>query len=286
MYEREKNNFDLEVAMKAKKIIILFVCFLLAGMVFLTAQQRYMLDDGQTTRFKLAKQSYERGKQLLVKKSYDRAEKAFKECLETFPKFSYADYFLGKLHYQKKKYVKALEHIEKAKENYKFISKFWLNTQLQYLSILRQQKSNMEEQVRDLEQLLVTKNYRGSDNRETAYAKEQEMKRHINTAKSDLQQVNDKIRTTVPQTPQMVAEYHFLHGNVLFKLKRYNDAYAEFIDAVKIRPDYGDAYINLANLNYMGRRYNEALLYLQKAEQYGAEMNPNFKKALLEALGK
>jgi len=270
-----------EVAMK-KKVLILFLLFTAVG--FLTAQQRYTLEEGETSKFKMARQLFERGKQLLAGDSYDRAEKAFKDCLEIFPKFSYAGYYLAHLYYQKKDYVTALALVEKAKEDYEFISDYWVKSQLQYLDLLRQEKMELEEKIREIKEIIAAKNYKARTPEEQM-AEQKDLEGQQSRAELDAREADERIKNTNPTAPEMAANYYFLHGNILFKLKKYNDAYAQYMEAVRINPDFGNAYNNLANLNFMGKRYKEALFYLEKAEKCGAVVNPKFKKDILLALG-
>lgn len=265
-----------------KKGLVIFLLF--AVVQFLSAQQRYTMEEGETSKFKLARQLYERGKQLLAGESYDRAEKSFKDCLEIFPKFSYAGYYLAQLYYEKKAYVDALSLVEKAMDDYEFISNYWVRYQLQYLEILRQQKMDLEEKIRDIKDIIVAKNFKGRTPEEQL-AEQKDLEAQQSRAELDLREVDERIKNTIPTAPEMAANFYFLHGNILFKLKKYNDAYAQYLEAVRVNPSFGNAYNNLANLNFMGRRYKKALFYLEKAEKCGAFVNPKFKKDILMALG-
>ncbi|MDQ1352908.1 MAG: hypothetical protein QG657_3214 [Acidobacteriota bacterium] len=264
------------------KILIFFLLFTVVQ--FLSAQQRFTMEEGETTKFKMARQLYERGKQLLAEESFDRAEKSFKDCLEIFPKFSYAGYYLAQLYYHKKDYVTALAMVEKAKEDYDYISNYWVKYQLQYLEILRQQKMDLEEKIRDIKDIIATKNFK-SRSPDMQMAEQKDLEGQQSRAELDLRDAEERIKNTIPTAPEMAASFYFLHGNILFKLKKYNSAYAQYLEAVRINPSFGNAYTNLANLNFMGRRYKEALSYLEKAEKCGAVVNPKFKKDILMALG-
>ncbi len=265
-----------------KKVVILFLLF--TAVQFLPAQQRYTMEEGETSRFKMARQIYERGRQLLAGESYDRAEKAFKDCLEIFPKFSYAGYYLAQLYYHKKDYVTALALVEKAKDDYEFISNYWVNSQLQYLDMLRSEKMELEEKIREIKHIIATRNFKARAPEEQM-AEQKDLEGQQSRAELDLREAAERIKNTIPTAPEMAANFHFLHGNILFKLKKYNGAYAQYMEAARVNPTFGNAYQNLANLNYMGRRYKEALFYLEKAEKCGAAVNPKFKKDILSALG-
>ncbi len=271
----------LEVAMK-KKVLALFLLFM--TIQFLSAQQRYTMEEGQASKFKMARQLYERGKQLLAGESFDRAEKSFKDCLEIFPRFSYAGYYLAQLYYSKKDYVMALALLEKAKEDYEYISDYWVKFQLQYLDMLRAEKMELEEKIRDINHIIATKNFKARTPEEQM-AEQKDLEGQFSRAQLDLRETEEKIKNTIPSAPEMAASFHFLHGNILFKLKKYNDAYAQYLETVRVNPSFGNAYNNLANLNFMGRRYKEALFYLEKAEKCGVVVNPKFRKDILMALG-
>ena len=62
--------------------------------------------------------------------------------------------------------------------------------------------------------------------------------------------------------------------------------YAQYLEAIKINPQHGNAYNNLANLYFMAKQYQKALDCLNKAEANGAEIKPELKKATLKALEK
>jgi tetratricopeptide (TPR) repeat protein len=88
------------------------------------------------------------------------------------------------------------------------------------------------------------------------------------------------------ETYAIPAEYSYLHGNLLIRQKRFEEALAEYEKAIVAEPKHGKALNNIANIYYMGRQYDKALAYIERAESVGAPVNPDFKKAVLKALGK
>jgi len=83
---------------------------------------------------------------------------------------------------------------------------------------------------------------------------------------------------------QIPAEYFYIHGNILFKLKRNQEAHDQYIEAIKIDPQHGKAYNNLANLCYMVKKYKKSLHYLNLAEENGVQINSQLKRASIKAL--
>lgn len=264
--------------------VVLVVFILLLGSLA-RGQQRFMLNDGESNKFMMAKKLFDKGKLLISEGKLDRAERAFKGCLELFPKYSHSAYHLGQIYYKRKSYKKALEYIELAKKHYDYIATYGVNSQLEYLASLRDQKFNLDREVTEMQHKLDTKNFRGKTE-EDAFPEISELKTKIAHGKETLRRIDELLRAPQPVKAGVPADYFYLHGNVLFRLKNYQEAYIQYLEAIKIEPCYVKAYKNLANLNFIGRRYKEALAYIERAEKCGAEVDGNLKKIVLKALGK
>lgn len=277
---RERKNKSI-----AKFIPLFFAVFVFMGVHAMWGQERFMLNDGESVKFKLAKQLFDKGKLLLAEGKLDRAERAFLKALEVFPKYSHVAFHLGQIYYKKRNFLKALEHIELAKKHFKYISTFGVNSQLEYLAKLREQRKNLWEEVTDMQYRIDSKNFKGRTEEER-YVEFSELREKVDHGKETLRRIDELLRTPVVEEAQMPADYFYLHGNILFRLKKYQDAYFQYLEAVRIAPCYVDAYTNLANLNYIGRRYEEALSYLEKAEKCGSGVDEKFKQILLNALGR
>jgi tetratricopeptide (TPR) repeat protein len=267
--------------MKINKTLLIIL--LIAGTYLVQGQRRYMLNEGEEQKFKIAKQAYDRGKQFLISKSLDRAIRAFTECLEKFPKFSYADYYMAQIYHLRKNYVKALDHMERAMENHKFIADFMVNSQLAYMTMLRDQKYDLEENNAYTQRRIEKKDFKGTT-QEEKFVSRMELEKKMEHAKQTIQRIDQRLLKPIPEVLETQADYHYLYANILFKLKRYQDSYKQYLEVITRDPSYGKAYNNLANLNFMGKRYKEALSYIEKAEKSGAKVSPKFKKAVLEAM--
>jgi tetratricopeptide (TPR) repeat protein len=262
--------------------VVLIVSFLLMGGYFIFGQQRYMLNESEAPKFKLAKQLFQKGQQLLLKEKYNKAVKPFRECLKIFPKFAHADYYLAQISYRNGNFLQALEHIEKAKENYDYLSKLGVNTQLEYLASLRDQKMELRERIMDMKARLERLKGRGNP---MAYAAQiAELEAQINSAEHSIRMIDERLRKPIPDETKMPADYYYHHGNILFKLKRYGDAFNQYLESAKTDPCHINALTNLANLKFMARKYQDALSYLDKAKKCGGKVNPKFKEAILKAM--
>lgn len=243
---------------------------------FIFAQKRFMMDQKDSLQFKAAKQLFQKGQQLFLKKNFKKAEKSFLECLKKFPKFSRADYYLSQIYYDRSDYANALSHIRNAKENYAFTADLDVATQLEYLDMLREQKRNLENELLDMKQM-ASGTAKGPGQRSELDAK-------IASHENSIKKIDDRLKTPLVEAKGTPAEYYYVHGNILFKLKNYKEALAQYLKTVEINPRHGSANNNLANLYYMGKRYKQALYYLTKAEGCGFDVNPKFKEAIQQKL--
>ncbi len=67
-------------------------------------------------------------------------------------------------------------------------------------------------------------------------------------------------------------------GNILFKMERFADAVDDYTVALIYLPDYGPAYYNRAIANHYLGRNDKACDDLERAMQYGIEVDPKLKK--------
>jgi len=165
-------------------------------------------------KFKLAKQMFEKGKQLVVKEEWDGAESILHQCLELFPRYSEADYYLSQVYYKKGDWDQALNHIKKAQANVRFMT-------------------------------------------------------------------NGVVPAHVENMTERKVNYHYLHGNILFKLKKYDGARSQYLETVKLNPGHISALLNLAAANFMLRQYQVAMDYLKQAEFLLGRTHPELRKAIL-----
>jgi tetratricopeptide (TPR) repeat protein len=276
----KKNS--LAVTRQLRLFLIVFIFAFLFGTHFGFSQKRFMLDQNEALKFKLAKQLYQKGQQLFLKGKFKKAEEALKDCLEKFPKYSDADYYMSQICYKKEDFPQALQHIKKAKKNYKFMADLGVSTQLEYMDSLRKQKQDLEEDLRNMKQQLADGNFKGG-----AFSSVRtELQGKIASAEKSLIQIEERLKNPIPTEAQMSADYYYVHGNILFKLKKYKESLDQYLQAVRVNPNHGNAYNNIANLNFMARQYQRALYYLEKAEICGIKVNPKFREAIYKAMGK
>jgi tetratricopeptide (TPR) repeat protein len=269
--------------MKIPMPVVLIVLALLTASNLNFAQERHVFDRKDFDKFKLAQRLCYKGEQLFNQGKYKKAEKAFVDCLKKFPEYANADYYLGRVCYERKDYTNALEHIENAETNFKYISDLNVSFHLEYLEKLREQQAETEEYLVQLKESLAS--FPAVVDASSEQGKRKRTgEDEISRAESNINLIKTRLAKPVPGALEMPVDYYYVHGNILFRLKKYQDALVRYHQTVKRDPNHGNAYNNLANLYFMAKQYKRALFYLEKAGSTGVKVNEKFKSAVLNAL--
>ena len=262
-----------------KKIFVTLIVFifLLAGHFSFGQKGFYMDEKKLYEKYKISIKNFEKGKQYYSRGNYKSAEKELKKCLEIFPKHNDAHFFLSIILLRKGDSNQALKHIEEAKASFEFMNKMFAFAYEEYLSDLRKQKDDAKSKLQD---------YKGQLSTAISQEDKRDYEQTISSLENEISIINSRLTEPLPITDEIPADYFFIHGNILFKLKKFEESYKQYLLAIKINPGYGDAYNNLANLYYLAKQYQKALDCLNKAEANGVKINPKFKKAILKAIKK
>ncbi|MFQ6069173.1 MAG: tetratricopeptide repeat protein [Candidatus Aminicenantales bacterium] len=261
--------------------IFLVAVFLSGTLLLFTQEEDWTREEYKLLqKFKMAKGIFEKGKKFFLKKNYRKAEAEFMKCLEAMSEYADADFYLSQIYYNQGDLDKALACIEKAKKNYKFLIKVNLNREHQYLIQLRNQRDKLTR-------------YQEFLRNELGKASDQEQQGKL---KGEIWKVGDKIKTIdieirkyldeQKEPPELPANYFYHHGNILIRQNKFQEAFNQYQEAIRIDPKHGNAYNNLANIYFLAKNYEKAWECLKKAQEYGAKVNSKFKEAVREALKK
>jgi pentatricopeptide repeat protein len=200
--------------------------------------------------YQAADKRFEKGKKEFGKGNIDKAEKEFNESLNIMPQHADSYFMLAQIAYKKGDLELARSRIEKAEENHQFIVKMKMN--MEQVRILKMQEA------RDA----GTYDERGS------------------------QSLDQRLNRPVATVGEIPADYLYVHGNILFKLREFQQAHDLYVQAITIEPKHKDAYNNLINIYLMSKQYQKGLEYLKMADENGVKVNEKLKKAFLKAAGK
>lgn len=263
--------------------VVLAVFFVLAGFHNVTAQKRFLMNQQEAQKFKIAKQLFQKGRDFMSKNKLQMAEKYFKDCLGHFPKFSHADYALAQIYYQHNNIPLALDHITRAKITYPELAKLGADVELEYIAQLRQERERLKQVIMEVDQQLKNMEHMtlSPEQRRQMWVDLTDRKAK---AENTMRQIDEKTRKPVAKTTDIPADFYYMHGNVFFKAKRFMDALKQYQEAIRLDPAHGGAYNNLANLHFMARKYQKALFYLDKAESNGFKVKPQFRETIKQSM--
>jgi len=201
-------------------------------------------------KYQAANKRFEEGKKEFGKGKLDKAEKEFNECLNIMPEHADSYFMLAQIAYKNGDLELAKSRMEQAKENYHFIVKMKMN--MEQIRILKMQEA---------------KNSGTYDERGT-------------------EAIDHRLTRPVATKEEIPADYHYIHGNILFKLREFQKAHDMYLEAITVDPKHKDAYNNLINIYLMSKQYQKGLEYLKMAEENDVKINEKLKEALLKAAGK
>lgn len=267
---------------RIKNVLTIFIvcASVLLGTIPATAQEKDWSREEYKLlqKFKMARGPFEKGKELFLKENYKKAEDELSKCLEVMPEYAEADFYLSQIYYKQGNLEKASTHIEKAKKNYVFLIKMNLNREHQYLIQLRDQRENLNQAWSHLQSQLA---------KASAQEEQGKIQGQIWKVESDINIIDIEIRKYISEQKEideLPANYFYHHGNILIRQNKFKEAYEQYQEAIRIDPKHGNAYNNLANLYFLSKQYEKAWDCLEKAEAYGATVNPKFKEAVQKAL--
>ena len=255
--------------------VVYFFLFLLVFNGFFFGQERLLMDQKAFQRFKQAKRLYVKGEQLYLKGKLSKAKKSLEECVEIFPEYSEAYFVLAQVLYVQREYSSALDHIANAKAHFNYMANIRASSQMDYIGGLGEQSQKLKDRLRELQRKLSTSGATGQRS---------QLENQIGVIQSQLNRIEGQIRTPVPTFEQLPAEYHYVHGNLLFKLKKFPEAKTQYLEAVKVDQSHGNALNNVAILLFLEKKYRKAKAFLDRAEASGMAINQNFKRDLEKAL--
>jgi Flp pilus assembly protein TadD len=106
------------------------------------------------------------------------------------------------------------------------------------------------------------------------------------SSRIELGRIDQKLREPIPENPSITAAYHYIHGNILYKSKRFQEASEQYLETIRLDPHHEFAYNNLAGIYYGIGQFQKAFDYLLQAEANGVKVNAAFKKDLEDKLAK
>ncbi|HUU04960.1 MAG TPA: tetratricopeptide repeat protein [Patescibacteria group bacterium] len=213
-----------------------------------------------------------KGLDLLTVKDWEGAAREFNRALETLPENPNACYGLAYIGNHKREIAQALTWIEQAEKGCLLLQQAWEKQKTNPFKLSKEDEGRLRE--------IAAQTISGSVDlmscwlNNTSY----DMKRTgVNTNTVPLKGNTDNSPFVVP------AEFLSLHGNLLFKLKRFPEAEAKYLEALAIVPGHERCLNNLINIYFISGRIELARSWLEKAGQQMVKINAGLEKAVRQA---
>ena len=265
--------------MKIGTAIFLALSFAaLTGLVhpLLAQQEPGKSEMGQTLKKEQANAIFLKAKEDFAKKDLDRAEAGLKACLEIQPGYADALFYLAQVDYQKGDLAQSLVHIQKAEAAHAAAAGDPSGMTSERRNRLLEERARKEEELTRLEAIL----YSATCKTDIGKFK---LEQSTDSLRREISGINDAL--SQPQVSELLplpADYSYIHGNILFKMNRFQEAEGEYLKAIQADPRHLPAHNNLINLCYTARDFEKALKYVQQAESNGIKLNPKLKEAVTQ----
>jgi len=261
-------------------VFLSFAALLWTALPVLAQSESGLTEQEFTPTWEQANVHFLKGKDLFAKKELNKAEAEFKACLEALPKHADARFFLAQLDYLKGDFVRALADIEGAEAAYTATTGTTNFIDAERRKTLLDERARKEQEIAFIEDVLNASPCKTEVELIRLPEAIESLRREISSLNAML---NEQPR---PEPRPLPADYPYIHGNILFKMNKFQEACGQYLKAIESDPGHLRAHNNLINICYLTREYEKALKYIKIAEANGVELNPRLKEAVLQVAKK
>jgi tetratricopeptide (TPR) repeat protein len=260
------------IGRRAAWLVIAFSC--VAGVV--AGQLEHLDIRFSIEKYKRATAHYNAAFKYFAEEDYARTRKELEKCVEIMPEYSQAHFFMAKNSYALGSYVAALDSMEKAEASWDIMATVAALHREQIDAERRRTRDSLQSQIDELGAQL---------SRNISDQQRMLIENQITELRQRIDEIDRRLMEWMERRDQMPADYCLIHGNILLRLERYNEAAAQYLQALKIDPGHSAATNNLASLLFQAGNPAKALELIEQGEANGATVNPELRKAILAALG-
>lgn len=255
-------------------------CWLLLWMILTAGQFMSQADPRQVekelavllSQFRASRDHYDRGRRQFASGQLDEAAHQFEACTAKMAGHVFAHYYLANIQYMRQKFPEALAAITEAEKN--------LDLMMEVDAYAQKQKSReTDKAIQELEkQYDATISCRELRRMEEVFLQLTKEEQNLRDMKGRQDLFQSKLKS----------DYAYFHGNILFQLKKYDEALDFFHKAITANPFNGNGYNNIIAIYYLAGQYENANRYIEAAEKagIGEAVNLKLKVMVFEALGK
>ena len=247
---------------------VLLIVAISGGILASTSDEVVSID-----RFPLANKHYQKGKSAFANHSYRKAEKELDKCIELFPAHAQAHLLAAQLYYQQSRYEMAERHILAAKANYGKL--------LDILTDMRMYRSNRQK----AERIMLRSALQQMESSYDQYDCKKGISRMMSSVQNQMDSIDSGELQKTASKRQIPADYWYIHGNILYKNKRFQEAIEQYNQTLEIAPYHSGALNNLCALYYITGQYSKAWQSIQNGKFGGASINEKLEASIREKCG-
>jgi tetratricopeptide (TPR) repeat protein len=219
-------------------------------------------------KYKAQEKPLAKAEKLLKKHQAAEAEASLRQCLKGVPEHYEAHYLLARMAADRQDYTAALGHMERAEAE--------LDRLAGLCRAWQEEHAREETAERELVSGDATKASTIQSLCRAAHGK-------VDTGSMDREAGIAPVSSLAPLNPkrfEIPASYLFVHGNFLFKSRRWPEAATRYRQAVERDPRLAAAWNNLLSALLLAGQNGEARATLDRAVQAGVQLNPDLRRAV------
>jgi Tfp pilus assembly protein PilF len=215
----------------------------------------------------MALQHHSMGWQYLAAEDFEQARESFSKAIELIRRMPTAHYGLGKSYMGLKRYTDAIRAYSDSRDVYRELAAKATVDQMALQQRRQDQMREIEDAMREAARVRPSASGSASQQR-------------------TMQELSDQLRflenrlgsgQSISSDEAVPPEVYLALGSAYFRAEQMTDAEREYRQAVKVKPNFGEAWNNLAVVALLDGRAAEADDAIRKAEKAGFRVNPQLK---------
>jgi pentatricopeptide repeat protein len=264
--------------MRQAKWAAIILALTLGG--FAAAQESGLRAEDIERQYRAAKPSYDKAVKLFAKQDALGVQRELEAAISAFPAYSEAHFLLAKSHYLSRWYAEALPPMERAEAAWNDFAGLIADARSSQWAAQATRRRALQDQIAALQEDLSRSTVPRPG---TVAAPEQDRARiqnYISQLQHEIQEIDRGQSAPQQGSASMPAEYSFVHGNILLRMNRLDQAEQQYLRAIAANPKYGEAFNNLASLYYQAGRFEEARQVMQQARSRRLPVNADLERAV------
>jgi tetratricopeptide (TPR) repeat protein len=237
----------------------------------LEGQKTYAFDDSTIRRIREVSPRLGKARDFVNRGELERARGELAVILASVPELSEAHFLMARVQYAAGEFPEALESMTRADRTFEGLRVLMPEMTEERRADLLKRRAELEVTINEVRHF-------------PRLARNAALQTRLNRAEQARSNIDRELSSLNPGGLAKPGEYAFFQGNILLRLQRPSEAITQYRKALEADPGHAAAANNLAAVYYNGMEYEKALATLNGIEARGTTVNPELKRAIVEAL--